>query len=208
MSADTTMTIYGSGHLVGLSARLVICGIDAGKHIVQGDGSVVFTFGGDPGGIITPAYIIANPSLGTDHDVTFVVFDGTANHTVTIPVLVGLDYTAKGQLIRPLAEQVMQDGPGAGLGKSRRAVWASFLVRDLFAMEAGTDFANMYSVDVTTDGGLTPELAIAADAPYTGVQVHLLDDVVGFDGRVAWQSVGPSPLVIGAVGVFFEGGSR
>lgn len=208
MAADTTLTIYGSGHLVGKTARLVLCGLDAGLYTVQTDGSVVFTYGGDPGGIITPSYLVANPSPGTDHDVSFTVFDGTANRNVTIPVLVGIDFTAKGQLIRPLTEQTMQAGPGAGLGKTRRAAWAAFLVRDLFAMKAGTNFSNMYSVSVTTDGGITPELVIAADAPYTGVQVHLLDDAESFDGQLAWQSVGPSPLVIGAAGAFIEGASR
>lgn len=208
MSADTTMTIYGSGHLVGKTARLVICGIDCGTFTVGTQGEVVFTFGTDPGGIITPAYLKAHLSPGTDHDVTFTLFDGTNNVSVTVPVLVGLDYTAQGQLLRPLAEQVMQAGPGAALGKTRRGVFGSVLVRDLFALKLGTSLTNLYPAQLTMDGGLTPELTLAADAPYTGVFLMELDDDIGFDSQLTWQSVGAAPVIIGGAAIYVEGESR
>lgn len=215
-SPDTTLTIYGAGHLVGKTARLTIAGLDAGTYTVAADGSMTFTFGADPGGIITPAYLVsyttylnANPPAASDHDQTFSVYDGSALQTVTVPILIGLDYTAKGQLIRPLAEAALQAGPGIGLGKTRRGTWGAWIVRDLFAMKAGTGNPGfLYDVPVTTDGGVTPELAIAADAPYTGVQVFDVDDSISFDGQLYWQSSGPYALVIGAAALFVEGGSR
>jgi hypothetical protein len=206
--ADTTLTIYGVGHLTGKTVRIVICGVDCGTAVVAAGGSATFTYKSDAGGIVSPSYLEANPSEGTDHDVTFNVYDGSGTHAVTVPLLVGLDYTAKGQLIRPTVEQVMQAGPGAGLGKTRRAVWASLLVRDLLALKIGTDFTNMYQMSITTDGGITPELAIATDAPFTGVLVANLDDPVAFDSALAWQSSGSAGVVIGAAATFLDGASR
>lgn len=209
-SADTTMTIWGSGHFAsGKTVHLSICGVDAGTATVQNDGSVVFTFGSDPGGIITPTYLVNNPSEGTDHDVTFSVIDSNGvTHTVTVPVLVGLTYTDKGQLIRPMAQAQLGAGPGPSIGNTRRAVWGSVLVRDCLALQMGTDLSNMYTVNLTTDGLGTPELAIAADAPFSGVLVHPLDDKAGLDSQLTWSNSKPYTTIIGGAAIFVEGAER
>lgn len=206
--ADTTMTIYGSGHLTGQTVRVVVCGVDAGNALVATDGSVAITFGQDPGAILSPSYLVAHPSEGTDHDVTFSVFDGSAVRSVTVPVLVGIQYTCKGQLIRPIAEAQLGAGTGAGLGKTRRASWGALLVRDLLALQIGTDLTNMDDMLITTDGGITPELAIAADAPYSGVLVSPLTDILGFDSALAWKTNKPVSVVIGGAGAFLDGATR
>lgn len=205
---DTTMTIYGAGHLAGKTAQIVICGVDAGTALVAADGSVVFTYGSDPGGIITPAYVVAHPTEVTDHDVAFTIFDGSSYTVVTIPVLVGLTYTCKGQMMRPLGEKQLGAGQGEGLGKTRRVAWGALLTRDLLALQVGTSFTNLSNANLTTDGGLTKELAIAADAPYTGVFVSVIDDNATFDGQFAWQSSKPYNVVIGAAASFVEGADR
>lgn len=208
-SPDTTMKIYGAGHLVGQTVQMVICGVYAGTAVVAADGSATFTFGSDPAGILTVAYLVANPSEGTDHDVTFQVWDGAALQTVTVSLLVGLAYTVQGQLVRPTAEAQLAAGPGAGLGKTRRAVWGSFLVRDLLALQVGTNLnGTMFDLLVTSDGMGTPELAIAADSPYSGVHVCTLEDALGFDSALAWQTNKPVPVIIGAASTFLEGSTR
>jgi hypothetical protein len=202
------MTVYGSGHLAGQLVQLSVCGVYCGLFTVAADGSVVFTFGADPGGIVTPSYLVAHLSEGTDHDVSFQVFDGTTVQTVVVPVLVGLAYTAQGQLIRPTAEASLGAGPGAGLGKTRRAVWGAFLVRDLLALQVGTNFSNMFDVTISTDGMGSLELLNAADAPYSGVITSPIDDIYGYDSALAWQSNKPYNLVIGAAELFLEGAAR
>ncbi len=67
MSADTTLTIYGAGHLAGNTVACVIAGVYMGTYTVAANGSIVVTYGSDSSGKVTAAYLVTNFGTGNGH---------------------------------------------------------------------------------------------------------------------------------------------
>lgn len=208
-TADTTLQIWGLGHLVGVTVGVVVGGVYMGTETVAADGSVTVTYGSDTSGKVTTSYLITNFGPGTtpegsNHDTTFLVDDGTQNVSVTVPVLVGLLYTATGQLIRPL-----DGGETPALGRMRRANHAAILVQEAHEdFTVGTTTAGLATVPQSSDGLQTPELALADDVPFSGVIFTPLSDAPSFDTQFAWQSAKPYRLSVALVSLFHVSGDR
>lgn len=208
-TADTTLTIYGLGHLAGVTVAVALGGVYMGAPVVATDGSVVVTYGSDSSAKVTAAYLITNFGPGTtaegsSQDQTFAVFDGTTLANVTVPVLVGLPYAAYGQLIRPL-----DGGDSPALGRMRRANHVAILTSEAHEdLTIGTDASNLQVVQLTTDSGLTRELALADDTPFSGVLFSPINDGPSLDTQVLWKSAYPYRLTVALVSVFHTSSGR
>lgn len=208
---DTTLTIYGAGHLAGEDVALVLGGVYAGTYTVAADGSVVFTYGGDPTGILTATYLTTNfaTALGSVQDTTFTVFDGTDYTSVTVPILVGLPFTATGKLLRPVTQEATHSDNGPGLGKSRRATSVAMLLPEAHEdLEIGTSLTGLYPAELSSDGVGTVALALAVDTPFTGVLFQTVKDDPSFDTQFTWQSALPYRLDVSLISLFHVVGDR
>ena len=203
MAADTQVTFYGLWHLYGETVRLSLLGIDMGTAVVAADGSGTWLYGADAGGIVTPSYLIANTNslTGVEQNVTFNVSDATGPHTVTVPVVIGLDYTTQGQVLRPDVAADLHSPLGPGLGKTKRAHWLAAFVTDAIAISFGTDFTTSLTAGRFTTDGFT---ARAADSPFSGVYTDTLKDGYSFDSMLCWQVNRPYPCTISSVATFLD----
>lgn len=211
MAGDTTLTIYGAGHLAGETAAVVIAGVYMGTYVVADDGSVEVTYGDDVSGKITPAYLITNFSTaeGSVQDTTFSVFDGTTRADVTVPILVGLPFTATGRLLRPVTTEATDSSNGPGLGKTRRANAVAMLTPEAHEdLAVGMSTSNLETVALSSDGLGTPELLNDDDEPFTGVLYKVLNDSPGFDTQFTWRSAQPYRLNVSLVSLFHVSGER
>ena len=200
--ADTSITFYGFWHLVGETVRASIAGLDCGTAVVQTDGSVLIAYGSDTGGLMTAAYLYTNTNAltGVENNQTFTVISDTS-HSVTVPVVIGLDYTTQGQVLRPNVASDIHSPLGPGLGKTRRAYRMAAFVQDAIKMSYGTDFTTTLTATKFTTDGFT---ARAEDSPFTGVQWDWIKDAYSFDGMLCWQVNRPYPCTICAVSTFVE----
>lgn len=202
MAVDTTVTFYGFWHLEGETVRCSILGIDLGTAVVQANGGATFTYAADTGGILTPAYLRANTNAvaGVEQNATFTVVDAVGAVSVTVPVVIGMDYTTQGQLLRPDVSSDTKSPLGPGLGKTRRAHMYAMLVQNMVELSVGTDFTSdtLTAARFTTDG----ETALAEDVPFTGVYQDVLECTYDFNGQLSWEVDGPYPCTICSITVW------
>lgn len=211
MAADSQMTIYGMGHLAGATVAVVVAGVYMGTATVAADGSVVVTYGSDSSGKITASYLATNFATGegTVQDTTFSVFDGTNSVSVTVPILVGLLFTATGKMLRPVSVEATDSSNGPGLGKTRRANAVAMLLPEAhedLKLAMGDD--TPAAVALTSDGVGTPELALDDDEPFDGVLFTYIQDTPGLDTQLTWQSALPYRLNVSLVSLYHTSGSR
>lgn len=216
--ADTTLIIWGAGHLAGQTVSVCVGGIDCGDFVVATDGSVSVPYGsdvgiypGDPGGRMTVAYLKALSGTygGSNHDVTFSVNDGSSNTSVTVPIVVGLKYTSQGQVVRPATAADIASQEGPALGKTRRGHSYALLVSQSVQISVGTSLTGtLYPAVYTLDGGASIELAQNATQPYTGVHFGTLPDAPGYDTMLCWQVNRPWSCTIMAASTFLESAER
>ena len=205
---DTSLVIYGLWALEGETVRVSILGLDCGTAVVQANGSVTIAYAADAGGLLTPAYLRANTNAltGVEQNVTFTVVDATGPISVTVPIVVGIDYTTQGQLLRPDVSSDTKSPLGPGLGKTRRAHMYSMLMQNMVELSVGTDFTTdtLTAATFTTDG----ETALAEDVPFTGVHQDVLECTYDFNGQLSWQVDGPYPCTICSVAVWLDYAER
>lgn len=202
MAADTQIVFYGFWHLTGSTVRVSILGLDMGTYVVSATGTVTMPYASDAGGLVTPAYLVANSNAltGVEQNLTFNVTTASATVSVTVPAVIGLDYTTQGQVLRPDVASDIHSPLGPGLGKTRRGHEMAAFVQDAIAIKFGTDFtsATQIAARFTTNGSALR----AEDSPYTGVYWDLLNDGYGFDGMLSWQVNRPYPCTIVSVSTF------
>jgi len=211
MAADTTLTIYGTGHLAGVTVAVVVAGIYMGTAVVATDGSVTVTYGSDVSGKVTAAYLATNfaTAEGSVQDTTFQVFNGTTYVTVTVPVLVGLPFTATGRLLRPVTAEATDSDNGPALGKMRRANAVAMLLPEAHEdLSIGMSTSDLAAAALSTDGLGTLELLNADDAPFAGVLYQFIKDSPGFDTQFTWRSAQPYRLNVALVSLFHVVGQR
>lgn len=203
---DTTLTFYGYWHLEGEDVTVSILGLDCGEYTVAADGSVTVPYASDAGALLTPAYLIANTNAVAvvENNCTFDVYDGTGYTSVTVPVVIGLNYTTQGQLLRPDTLADMKSPLGPGLGKTRRSHMYAALVQDAVAIDFGTDFTHLDAAFFSDDG----ETARAEDSPFSGVIVGYLDDGYSFEGQLCWQVDRPYACTIMSTAVWLDSSER
>lgn len=211
MAADTTLTIYGCGHLAGVTVPVVIAGVYMGTALVAADGSVTVTYGSDVSGKVTAAYLATNfaTAEGSVQDTTFTVFNGTTYVTVYVPILVGLPFTATGRMLRPVTAEATHSENGPGLGKMRRANSVAMLLPEAHEdLKIGMSTSDLAAVALSPDGLGTLELLNADDAPFSGVLYSMVADSPGFDTQFTWQSAQPYRLNVSLVSLFHVSDSR
>lgn len=208
MAVDTTVTFYGFWHLEGETVRCSILGIDLGTAVVQANGGATWTYGADAGGILVPSYLRANSNAltGVEQNATFTVVDVAGAVSVTVPVVIGIDYTTQGQLLRPDVAADTHSPLGPGLGKTRRAHMYAMLVQNMVELSVGTDFTSdtLTAARFTTDG----ETALAEDVPFTGVHQDVLECTYDFNGQLSWEVDGPYPCTICSIAVWLDYAER
>lgn len=211
MAADTSLQIWGLGHLIGATVAVLLAGVDMGDYVVAADGSVTVTYGADASAKVTASYLTTNfPTsggsyAGSDHDVVFNVYNGTDIVSVTVPVLAGLKYTATGQGVRPVLPEALYGGRGPSLGKMRRGHKYAMLVEGIQQVSVGTSTSNLTAASITDDGGLTPELVLDSDEIFTGVLVQPLADGPSYDTQIMWRVTEPHRFTVSMFSVFIEG---
>lgn len=208
--ADTTLTIYGLGHLVGATVGATVAGVYMGTYTVAANGSIDVLYGADQYAGMTVAYLVANfPTTGgtlagSDHDVVFDVWDGSAITSITAPILAGLLYTSYGQLVRPMLPEALYGGKGPTLGKMRRGHKYALMVEGAKQVSVGTSTSNLTAATMTTDGGLTTELALTVGQVFSGIMVQPLADGPSFDTQLMWRVSYPYSLTVSMAAVFQE----
>lgn len=199
--ADTKLVFYGFWHLSGETVTVSILGLDCGTAVVSEEGSVTISYGADSGGLLTPAYLIANSNsvASVENNVTFNVTDSGSPTSVTVPVVIGLPYTTKGQLLRPDVQADIKSPAGSGLGKTRRLHQFAMLLQNAVELKVGTDFSDTLMVQTFTN---SPNETFAEDAPFTGVHLGYVDCEYDFNGQLCWQVDGPYPCTVSSVTVW------
>lgn len=209
-TSDTTLTLYGLWHLVGETVAVSVLGLDCGDFTVATDGSVTVPYASDAGGLLTPAYLVANTNTETnvENNVTFDVTASGVTSSVTVPITVGLTYTTQGQVLRPSLAAELHSPFGPGLGKTRRGFMFAALVVDAVEISFGTDFdttSTLTAAQFTTTDGHT---ARAEDSPFAGVYWNTLKDNYGFDTNLCWQVDRPYACTICSVSTFLQMAER
>lgn len=205
-TADTQIVFYGFWHLTGLSVLVSVAGLYCGSYTVAVDGSVTVPYATDAGGLLTPAYLvsISNAVAAVEQNVTFNVGTTTGTTSVTVPVVIGLNYTTQGQLLRPDMASDIKSPLGPGLGKTRRDHMYAAMVQDAVVVKFGTDFSHLEAAFFSADN----ETASAENVPFSGVVTGTLDDDYSFEGQLCWQVDRPYACTIMAASVFLDVSER
>lgn len=207
MAADTSVKFYGMWHLVGETVRVSILGMDMGTYTVATDGSVTVTYGADAGGLVTADYLVDNSSsiASVEQNTTFSVVASDGVHSVTVPVVIGVDYTTKGQLLRPDVAVDIKSTQGPGLGKTRRVHMFAVLLQDCVQLKVGSDFTNTLDTQSFTSD---TQDTYAEDEPFSGVHVGTIDCVYDFNGQLCWQVDRPYPCTVCSISVWLDYAER
>jgi hypothetical protein len=207
---DTSLTLYGFWHLEAETVRVSILGVDMGTAVVSDEGSITIDYASDAGGLVTPAYLRANSNAltGVENNVTISITDAVGTTSVTVPIVVGFDYTTQGQLLRPDVTSDIRSNFGPGLGKTRRTFYMAALMQNVVEVKFGTDFTNTeypLTTAVFTSDGYT---ALAEDVPFSGVYESALEGTYDLNGQLCWQVDGPYPCTIAAVAAWVDHSER
>lgn len=126
-----------------------------------------------------------------------------AHYSFSLPATIGVNYTSKGQLLKPDFGYESGARNGPGFGKIRRHHWYGATMVRSQTFQIGTDPAGtLYDVpmlDYTTNQVSSPSPAL-----YSGTVSQTLQDGYSFDNSIYWQVSRPTPLTISAMGGFLE----
>lgn len=206
---DSYITFYGLWHLIVEEVTVTILGLDCGEYTVANDGSIQVPYAADAGGLLTPDYLILNTNVltGVENNVTFSVYNGATTVPVTVPVVIGVNYTTQGQVLRPDLAADLRSPLGPGLGKTRRGHMLAAFVQDAIAIKWGTDFSETAPLGTLTPATFRDANGVTErdeDDPFSGVYWGTLKDNYGFDSMLAWQVDGPYPCTICSVSIFLD----
>lgn len=173
----STANLGGLWHLNGCAVAVMASGLDMGNYTVAG-GYITVPFEANP------LFVAAN----------------AASYTY----VVGLPYTADGQLVAPDTQPEGGARNGPGFGKIRRMHKFAVRLVDTQAISFGTDFvalSRLHAATLKTPGG-TP---VAANTLFTGIYKDTLsDDYEGFASQLCWRSERPFPATVATAGGFLE----
>lgn len=197
MASDTSLIFYGAWHLAGETVQAMVCGLDCGDYTVSATGTITVPFGSDDQGLLTAAYVQTQDGYtGEQATVVWYYLDDEAI-SVTIPVVIGKQYTSDGQTLRP-ALGVDMGLRTHGMGKTRRSHEFAALLNYAVEISFGTTFSNIDPITLTID----TETAWPQDERYTGVYRGTLTDDYGYDSMICWRVNRPWPAMVCAVSAF------
>lgn len=208
MTDTTDITFYGMGQFVGQTATVSIVGLDCGDYPVATDGSVTVPYGSDPDGLLTAHYLISlsatppDPTYGWGElAATFYVTPPGGELTrVILPVVIGFNFSSRGQVARPMSQDDIKSPLGSGLGKTRRNQMYSALLSQTQHIAFGGDFANLRAATFQTNSGVSYQFHTL----FSGVHWDILDDDYNFDGMLSWEVGRPYPALVAAATGFLS----
>jgi hypothetical protein len=77
---------------------------------------------------------------------------------------------------------------------------AAFLFHNTKGVKFGTDFNHLTTAQFRTPGGR----ALSETELFSNIYADTLDDDSGFDGAICWESAGPWPVNVLALGGFVQ----
>ncbi len=195
-----SITITGVFQHIGKTVSVVIGGLDCGDHAVASDGTVTITYGTDPGGIFTSAFLVLSDGATGDAacpiDITYA---DASTGTLSVDVVVGYTYTSQGRVLRPATEADTKSPQGGGLAKTRRVHSLGALLTNSQGLSFGTDFTTMRPANFVSGATL-----LDGTEMFNGVHWMHADDGYDFDGMVSWQVTRPVPAMINAIATFVD----
>lgn len=203
MASDTEITLYGFFHLVGKTVQACIGGLDCGDYTVDTDGSVTVPFV-TGNALFTAAYLASVDGYAGEQAVSVTYYLDDVLTTVTVPVVIGVGYTSRGQLLRPEVPADVRSPTGSGLAKMKRTHQYGLLLSNtgVGAVSVGTDFTRtMYDITFKDDTDTT----VAATEMISGVYWSSnIDDSYSFDSMLGWEITRPLPATVCATQQFIE----
>lgn len=118
-----------------------------------------------------------------------------------IPVLVGQTYLSKGQIVRPVTPVESGARNGPAFGKTRRIHQAAYMLNTTQDFAFGTSFNELEQAVFMLPG----EVPYTDLQLFTGTMQATINDNYNIDAsQLCWQSTGPYPAVVLAVGGFLH----
>lgn len=118
--------------------------------------------------------------------------NATVQTSYTTSALIGVPFTAQGQVLRAISPEAAGAAAGPALGKTRRTHLYAGLVHETAEFQIGTSFSDLKPTLFRTPGG-TP---YATGELYSGVHRATLTDSYSFDSQIAWQSTSAYPMTL------------
>lgn len=145
----------------------------------------------NPSGFVGPWFTLGptQPVVAQDYD---------------IPIVVGLNYESKAQLLRPLAPEAAGTSNGPALAKTRRLHQFGVLLNRTQKINFSTDFDTLYPAELKDAGGTVLPLTTL----FSGVHWNTINDDNSFDGMLCWSVTRPYPATVLAVEGFLKGEDR
>lgn len=193
---ETFIRFYGLWPLNGKQVTVFATALDCGTYLVT-DGYVDVPYGA-AGGLFTRTRLNELTIAGTDYGELAVAVDAGA---YTIPCVVGFPYVSRGQTLRPATQLDSGVAPGnVPFGKTRRSHKVQALLNNTIGLAFGTVFGKLRDAIFKTDGGTV----LTKSQPFSGVYTGPLDDTYSYDSMIAWESVGPYPATVAAIGASLQ----
>lgn len=122
-----------------------------------------------------------------------------------VPIVAGLTFTSKGQVTRPILQSETGARNGPRFGKTSRIHQAAYMFNKTQDVSWGTSFNELQQLAFAFPGGaLYTELDL-----FSGTWQDTMNDNYNIDAsQLCWQSDGPFPLTVLAVGGFIETNDR
>ena len=193
------LRIWGLYHLTGKTVVPVIGGLDCGDRTVSATGYVDVAYSSDPEAKFTQAFLFAFDN-GTDYAPYASNVSTNSAGVVTFPSNIGLNFTSRGQILRPDFENDAGPRNGPAFGKKRRLHQYAVELYRSRSIKFGSDFTNMYPIKLESAGGTT----ISAPALFNGIATDVISCDYDFKGQLAWECARPYPAVIVSLGGYIS----
>lgn len=193
------LRIWGLYHLAGKTVVPVIGGLDCGDRTVSAAGYVDVAYSSDPEAKFTQAFLFAFDN-GTDYAPYASNVSTNSAGVVTFPSNIGLNFTSRGQILRPDFENDAGPRNGPAFGKKRRLHQYAVELYRSRSIKFGSDFTNMYPIKLESAGGTT----ISAPALFNGIATDVISCDYDFKGQLAWECARPYPAVIVSLGGYIS----
>lgn len=182
---------YGLWPHNGKTVAVWAAGIDCGDFLVT-NGYVDVPYSG----LFTQRWLTQLAAQNLAYDAQEVWLD----NTVRIPAVVGFSFTSRGQLLRPVAQDMTGAQVGPAFAKLRRDHKLGVQFQNAQGVKAGLSFDGLRTLNFKTKGG---RLYSAAEL-YSGVFWDSIDSEYDVDSQLCWTITRPYPATITAIGGFMQ----
>ncbi len=148
------------------------------------------------GGLDLGEWPVVNGSVQVPYVTSNALFtqDFVLNYVGTMPVIVGSNYTSKGQIVAPKGQESgARSGPAPG--KIQRTHRFAAKLINTIGISFGTDFSRMHPALFRAPGGT----AFAVNTLFSGTYRDAIDDDYSLDSRIAWQVTRPFPVTVASI---------